>query len=160
APRLGPWWRDLGDAAERLAGHLDRARPQLAGRQVAIVAFGLGGLAARLALQREGRAAEGGWLVTLGTPHGGTRALPLLGLGALRSDVRPGSVRLRALRSAPLPAAIEAVAIASPDDALLLPPEQARWADACNVSVEGSGHLGLLVSGRVYELIAENLASD
>jgi hypothetical protein len=158
APRLGPWWRDLADAADRLAGHLDRVRSQLAGCPVAMVAHGLGGLAARLALQRDGRAADVRWLVTLGTPHGGTLAFSWLGLGPFRSDVRPGSTALRALRSARLPVHLEAVAIASPDDALLLPPEQARWPDACNVSVEGSGHLGLLVSARVYELIAENLA--
>jgi hypothetical protein len=56
-------------------------------------------------------------------------------------------------------ARVEAIAIASPDDALIVPAGYAYWAEACNVSVERSGHLHLLVSARVYAVIAENLAA-
>jgi triacylglycerol esterase/lipase EstA (alpha/beta hydrolase family) len=124
-----------------------------------MVAHGVGGLAARALVQREGVRSGIRSIVTLGTPHGGTLAFPWLRLGPFRVDVRPGSDALRAL-SGRLPARIEAIAISSPDDAMLLPPAGARWPEACNVSVEGSGHLGLLVSSRVYELISENLALD
>jgi hypothetical protein len=160
APRLGAWWHDLADVADRLAEHLARLRQETTAGELAVVAHGVGGLAARAVVQREGARSGVRWLVTLGTPHGGTLALPWLRLGPFRDDVRPGSDALRSLDATRLPTRTDAVAIASPDDALLLPPDASRWRDACNVSVEGSGHLGLLVSGRVYELIAENLAAD
>jgi hypothetical protein len=159
APRLGAWWRDLADASDRLARHVDALRQDVPRREMAIVAHGLGGLAARAFVQRAGSRSGVRWLVTLGTPHGGTLALWWLSLGPFRDDVRPGSDALHAL-STRLPARVEAVAISSPDDAMLLPPSGARWPEACNVSVEGSGHLGLLVSARVYELITENLAVE
>ncbi len=157
-PRLGAWWHDLGDAADRLAAHLGRVRDEHGATDVVVVAHGLGGLASRLLLRRAGHHAGVRLLVTLGTPHGGTCACAWLRLGPFRRDVRPGSDALRALETAGLPASVEAIAIASPGDALLVPADGAHWADACNVSVEGSGHLHLLVSARVYEIIAENLA--
>jgi hypothetical protein len=159
APRLGAWWRDLADASDRLASHVGALRRDAPRNEIAMVAHGLGGLAARAFVQREGSRSGVRWLVTLGTPHGGTFACWWLRLGPFRDDVRPGSDALHALATR-LPARIEAVAISSPDDAMLLPPSGARWPEACNVSVEGSGHLGLLVSARVYELIVENLAAD
>jgi triacylglycerol esterase/lipase EstA (alpha/beta hydrolase family) len=155
APRLG-WWRDLAAAADRLAAQVEDVRRELGG-DVAMVAHGVGGLAARALLQRAGAGGGIRWLITLGTPHGGTSAFPWFRLGPFRNDVRPGSHAMRALGSTRLPAGVEAVAIASPDDAILVPPEGAHWPDACNVSVQGSGHLGLLVSARVYQLMVENL---
>ena len=158
-PRLGGWWRDLGDAADRLAAHLERVRHAHGAADVVVVAYGLGGLASRLLLLRAGRHAGIRLLVTLGTPHGGTAACAWLRLGPFRDEVRPGSDVLRTLAAARLPGRLEAIAIASPDDALIVPPDGAHWAEACNVSVEGSGHLHLLVSARVHAIIAENLAA-
>src|SRR5262249_41617933 len=117
-------------------------------------------LAVRALLQRDGQAAGIRWLVTLGTPHGGTRALPWLRLGPFRCDVRPGSHALHALGSTRLPAGAEAVAIASPDDAVLVPPGRARWSAACTAAVQGGGRLGLLGSARRSELIVETLPEN
>lgn len=94
-----------------------------------LVAHGRCGLAARAVAERAGLRT----VVTLGTPHAA-----------------------RALGDAP--AGIEAVAIASPDDARLPVPAAARWAGACNVSVRGVGHLGLLATPRVHALVVESLA--
>jgi hypothetical protein len=74
-------------------------------------------------------------------------------------DVRPGSAAQDALGRTALPAGVDAVAIASPDDAVF-PAEDARWRDACNISVQGVGHLALLVSAPVYAVIVESLAAD
>jgi hypothetical protein len=158
-PRLGVWWTDLDAAADRLAIHLEHTRDDADRAGVVVVAHGLGGLASRVLLRREGRHARVRLLVTLGTPHGGTRAMPWLRIGPYRRDARPGSGLLRALGAAALPAGADAIAIASPDDALVIPAEHALWAEACNISVGASGHLSLLVSSRVYGVIAENLAA-
>jgi hypothetical protein len=89
----------------------------------------------------------------------GTRAGAWLSVGPFRHEARPGSDTLRALDAVALPARVEAIAIASPGDALIVPAGYAYWAEACNVSVERSGHLHLLVSARLYAVIAENLAA-
>jgi hypothetical protein len=157
-PRLGLWWSDLEVTADRLGMSLARARDG-ADDGLMVVAHGLGGLAARALLQREGRHAGVRLLVTLGTAHAGTRALPWLPVGPYRSDVRPGSELLRAIGGAALPPRTDAVAIAPTDDALVVPAANGLWAEACNISVAGSGHLDLLVSGRVFGVIAENLAA-
>jgi hypothetical protein len=52
---------------------------------------------------------------------------------------------------------VEAIAITSPADALVVPAERGRWSEACTVSVAGHGHLSLLVSPTVQEIVAENL---
>lgn len=156
-PRLGAVWRDLDDAVTRLAWRLEQVRERHGSTEILVVAHGIAGLAARGLVQRDGRRAGVRLLVTLGTPHGGTDASPWLARGALRRDVRPGSAALAALGRAPLPARVEAVAIASPDDALVVPAELARWPEGCTISVTGSGHLHLLVSARAYAVVAENL---
>ncbi len=156
-PRLGGWWRGLDDAADRLARALDDLRDDGA-TDVVLVAHGLAGLAARRFMQRAGRRAGVRLLVTLGTPHRGTAAAWCVP-GPLRADVRPGSAALQALGTASLPAWVGAIAIATPGDAVVVPADLARWADACNVSVRGSGHLHLCVSSRVYAVIAENIAA-
>ncbi len=159
APSLGVWWPDLDRAAARLAEQLDRIQRHRTAGDLVIVAHGLGGLATRLALARAPWLARGLRLViTLGTPHEGTEACATLRVGPFRRDVRPDSATMCALRTSRLPAGVEALAITSPADAMLVPAERARWRDACKVSVAGHGHLFLLVSATVREIVAENLA--
>jgi len=158
-PRLGLWWPDLEAAADRLAIALARARDGAADAGLIVVAHGLGGLATRVVLQRDGRHAGVRLLITLGTAHAGTHALRWLPVGPYRNDVRPGSALLRTIAGAALPAHTDAIAIAPTDDALVVPAAHGLWADACNISVAGSGHFDLLVSERVFGVIAENLAA-
>jgi pimeloyl-ACP methyl ester carboxylesterase len=150
-PRLGGRWRTLAEAADRIAIALDQLRETHATADV-VVAHGIAGLAVRLLLACRGRRLGVRRLVTLGTPHRGT-----LSGWSLAHEIRPGSAALTELARLPLPAGVEAVAIASPDDALIVPAENASWPEACNVSVDGSGHLHLLVSARVCAVVAENL---
>jgi pimeloyl-ACP methyl ester carboxylesterase len=156
-PRLGGRWHTLAEAAERVALHLDSLRETRGTGDVVLVAHGVAGLAARLLIARRGRRLGVRQLITLGTPHRGTLSRCPLARGPLAREIRPGSDVLAELARVPLPAGVEAMAIASPDDALLVPAENAYWPEACNVSVEGSGHLHLLVSARVCEIVAENL---
>lgn len=159
APALGRWWPNLEGAAARLATQLDRLQDHRAAGDMVVVAYGLGGLATRLALARTPRLARDLRLVmTLGTPHDGTTACAALRLGPFRQDVRPDSPAMRALAATRLPAGVEAIAIASPADAVVVPAERSRWREGCTVSVAGHGHLFLLVSPTVQEIVAENLA--
>ncbi len=157
APRLGSWWRDLATAADRLGAALAAVREEPGAAEVTLIAHGLGGLVARVLLARAGRSGVR-FVVTLGTPHGGTLACPWWRWGPFRRDVRPGSEALRALEATALPSRLVAMAISSPDDALVVPTDRAYWQEACNVTIDRSGHLDLASSERVYAVIAENLA--
>jgi pimeloyl-ACP methyl ester carboxylesterase len=130
--------------ATRLARAVDRARTACDADHVDVVAHGLGGLVARAYLRRSGTAGSIGRLVTLGTPHEGPVARQWAGFDD----------------GDQLPPWIELVSIFSGDDAFVVPPARGYHPDAFNVEVAGVGHLSLLVSGRVFELVRENLVAD
>jgi hypothetical protein len=76
------------------------------------------------------------------------------------AQMRPGSTLLsrlaandRALEAA------ECVSIYTADDAIVVPPSAAYWPGAFNIELCGLGHVSLLFSRRVYELVRENLAA-
>ena len=119
----------------------------------------MGGLVARASL----RAGAAGIhrIITLGTPHQGTRAFPWLGADPMLRQMRPGSPclqRLAAFDAAPHGA--ELISIYSLDDALVVPPANGYCPGAFNIEVRGPGHMSLLFSRRVYELVRENLAAE
>lgn len=130
--------------ATQLAHAIDRIRATRGVARVDVVAHGLGGLVARAYLRRPGAAGTVGRVVTLGTPHGGPVARDW-------ADLADGE---------PLPPHVELVSIFSSEDAFVVPPSRAYHPDAFNVEMAGVGHLSLLVSARVFELVRENLASD
>lgn len=155
--RPGAEWRDLAHAADRVGAALAAVGPG----PVDVVAHGLAGLAVRAWLAGGRPAPPVRRLVTLGTPHGGTAACPWLRTGLLRADARPESPALAALAARERRGvAAELIAIASPDDPLLVPAPNASHPHAFNVSVRGVGHLELLLGRRSYELLRENLLGD
>jgi pimeloyl-ACP methyl ester carboxylesterase len=130
--------------ATQLARALEHVRATGGGQPAHIVAHGLGGLVARAYLRRPGTAGTIGRVVTLGTPHEGPVAR---GWGGFADGE-------------PLPPHAELVSICSADDAFVVPPARGYHPDAFNVEVAGVGHLSLLVTARVFELIRENLVVE
>jgi triacylglycerol esterase/lipase EstA (alpha/beta hydrolase family) len=131
------------------------AAHRLPGLPIVLLGHGLGGLWARHHMQH-GRVAEVRRLVTLGTPHQGTSALVTrLPCGrALRAD----GAWIRALNTGDRVAdQFDVIAIASPFDAWIVPAANADYRGAFNVSVRGIGHLALLASPHIAELVVENL---
>ncbi|HVN85093.1 MAG TPA: alpha/beta fold hydrolase [Candidatus Binatia bacterium] len=118
-----------------------------------LIGHSLGGLVARYYLRRY--PAHGvRRLVTLATPHQGTLAARF---GRLRR-LLPNSPLIRRLNSADhVPDQFDAIAIASPFDAVIVPPTAAGWSGAGNITVRGVGHITMLLSRRIVELVVENL---
>jgi hypothetical protein len=58
-----------------------------------------------------------------------------------------------------VPELVECVSIYSADDAIVVPAANAYYPGALNIEVRGLGHLSLLFSRRVYQLVRENLAA-
>jgi pimeloyl-ACP methyl ester carboxylesterase len=151
---------DIERSAQRLGDALDRIRRTSGAREVDVVAHSMGGLVARAWIGTRGRASGIARLVTLGTPHQGTLTLRWLAVDPMVDQMRPGSAVLRRL-AAPdaVPTMVDCISIYSVDDALVVPASAAYCPGAFNVEVRGLGHMSLLFSRRVYELVRENLAA-
>jgi len=134
----------IGAAAQERA--LDECLAKVGARDVRItlVAFGRGGRTARRCLARRPHARIGR-LITVGTLH---RAA-----GDANSIASAGT---DAAEGGRLPYQMDVVAMYSDLDAVV-PAAGAYYPGAFNIEVRGVGHVSLLISRRVFELLIENI---
>ncbi|MFF5369194.1 esterase/lipase family protein [Streptomyces sp. NPDC013187] len=140
---------DIRAAAELLGRRVEELCERTGARQIDIVGHSLGGLIARYYVQRLGGDRHVRTLVTLGTPHSGTRVVPFANAHPIVRQMRPGSSVLEEL-TAPAPACrTHFVSFWSDLDHVMDPPETACIDHpdlmAQNVRVTGIGHLALPV---------------
>ncbi len=160
---------DARAAAELLARYVEELCARTGRAEVDVVGHSLGGLIARYYVQRLGGDARVRTLVTLGTPHGGTRVAPLMSAHPLVRQMRPGSDVIAEL-AAPAPdCRTHFISFWSDLDQIMVPVETARIEHpdliTRNVRVTGVGHLALPVHGAVaagirQALTAEETAAD
>ncbi len=163
ALNYSPLTCDLRRAAELLGRHVEEVCARTGHRRVDVVGHSLGGLIARYYVQRLGGDARVRMLVTLGTPHSGTRVAPLMSAHPLVRQMRPDSEVMAEL-SLPAPdCRTRWVAFWSEEDQVMVPAATARIDHpdllARNVRVLGVGHLALPVNGAVAAGIREALDS-
>ncbi|MFJ9663869.1 esterase/lipase family protein [Streptomyces sp. NPDC101219] len=152
---------DIRTAAELLGRHIEEVCARTGSRQVDVVGHSLGGLIARYYVQRLGGDARVRTLVTLGTPHSGTRVAPLANAHPIVRQMRPGSEVLKEL-TLPAPGCrTHFVAFWSDLDHIMDPLETAciEHPDLTvdNVRVSGVGHLALPVHPAVATGIRQAL---
>ncbi|WNI17354.1 esterase/lipase family protein [Actinacidiphila sp. ITFR-21] len=164
ALNYSPLTTDIRAAAEALGPHVERICEQSGHRRVDIVAHSLGGLVARYYVQRLGGDARVRTLVTLGTPHSGTRAVPALSPHPLARQMRPGSAVLTELAAPAQGCRTRFVAFWSDLDQLMIPVQAARLDHpdlrTRNIRVRGIGHLSLPVHSLVAAEIRHALAGQ
>jgi pimeloyl-ACP methyl ester carboxylesterase len=164
AVNYSPLTPDLRTAAEQLGRHIERACAQSGHARVDIVAHSLGGLIARYYVQRLGGDAQVRTLVTLGTPHSGTRAVPALTPHPLARQMRPGSPVLTELAGPARGCRTRFVAFWSDLDQLMIPVSAARLEhpdlSVKNIKLSGIGHLSLPVHGTVAAEIRRELTTE
>ncbi|MEV7143497.1 lipase family alpha/beta hydrolase [Streptomyces tauricus] len=152
---------DIRTAAELLGRHIEEICERTGRRQVDIVGHSLGGLIARYYVQRLGGDVRVRTLVTLGTPHAGTRVVPLMNAHPIIRQMRPGSGVLEELRKPAPHCRTRFVSFWSDLDQLMVPLETAciEHPDllAQNVRVSGIGHLALPVHPAVAAGIRQAL---
>jgi pimeloyl-ACP methyl ester carboxylesterase len=147
--------RLLADAVAAAVGEDDH---------VHVVAHSLGGLVARYYVQRMGGAARVATLITLATPHGGTRLAELVPRSLpypLLAQLRPGSPLLTELAGPAPGCRTRIVAVAGALDTVVRPAQAALRhpdLDAVSLTVPGLGHHSLAFSGAVARLVAGWLA--
>ncbi|MGW1668859.1 lipase family alpha/beta hydrolase [Streptomyces sp. NPDC002324] len=152
---------DIRAAAELLGRHIEDICERTGQEQVDVVGHSLGGLIARYYVQRLGGDLRVRTLVTLGTPHGGTRAVPLADAHPIVRQMRPGSALLEELREPAPGCRTHFVAFWSDLDHVMVPMETACVDHpdlmAQNVRVTGIGHLALPVHPAVVGEIRQAL---
>jgi pimeloyl-ACP methyl ester carboxylesterase len=129
------------------------------GPRVDLVGHSLGGLLARWYLQELGGARNVRRLVTLATPHGGTRTARIAPV-ALGRALRPDSDVVRRLKEGRHRAgAVRHVAIVAGGDLMVTPPESAAaLEDAEVIWIDGLGHNEMLFDRRVHAHVVRALA--
>ncbi|MFD9536488.1 esterase/lipase family protein [Streptomyces sp. NPDC060010] len=156
-----PFTRDLRATARHLARRVEDLCERSGQERVDLVGHSLGGLVARYYVQRLGGDARVRTLVTLGTPHAGTRVAPFMDAHPLVRQMRPDSEVMAEL-AAPSPGCrTRYVAFWSEFDAIMAPTGTARIEhpdlDAENVLVTGIGHLALAVHPAVIAAVRRAL---
>ncbi|WP_030233529.1 MULTISPECIES: esterase/lipase family protein [unclassified Streptomyces] len=152
---------DIRAAAESFGRHIEEVCERTGAEQVDVVGHSLGGLIARYYVQRLGGDARVRTLVTLGTPHSGTRVAPLADAHPIVRQMRPGSPVLEELTRPAPGCRTHFVGFWSDLDTVMDPVETARIdhpdLTAQNVRVTGIGHLALPVHPTVANGIRQVL---
>ncbi|MDT9699028.1 alpha/beta fold hydrolase [Streptomyces sp. P17] len=155
---------DIRTAAELLGRHIEEICARTGSRQVDVVGHSLGGLIARYYVQRLGGDLRVRTLVTLGTPHSGTRVVPLANAHPIVRQMRPGSAVLEELTRPAPGCRTHFVSFWSDLDHLMDPLETACIDHpdllAQNVRVSGVGHLALPVHPAVATGIRQALDTE
>ena len=156
-----PLQRDVQSAAEALRRHIEHICRETGHERVQVVGHSLGGLVARYLVQRLGGDDRVESLITLGTPHVGTRWAHLLPTPLVR-QLRPGSTLMRELAE-PVPSCRTAItAVYSDLDQVVVPSTAGRCdhpdLGARNVLVRGVGHMSLPIHRGVVDEVAATLA--
>ncbi len=151
AVTLDPPFADIDELADRLDEEIDRLLAATGAAKVVLVGHSMGGLAARACLARRGpdRVAA---LVTIGTPHHGTK-LARLGVGRDAREMEPGSPWLSALNDHAPP--VPTHSIWSARDEIVVPRDSARLDGARETMLALPGHFGLLRAPEVFEAVLQ-----
>lgn len=155
---LAAFTGDVPTAAERLRAEIEQVCEITGADQVQVVGHSLGGLIARYYVQRMGGDERVRTLVTLGTPHQGTRAAYLLPT-RLVCQLRPGSALLRELAEPAPGCRTRFLVVWSELDQVVIPQENAILVHPdLEVKVHrlrDVGHLSLPMHPRTLQLIVQ-----
>lgn len=143
--------------ADRLARHIDeQVDPR---SRLDLVGHSLGGLLARWYVQELGGAERVRRVVTLATPHAGTRSARIAP-GPLRAALLPGNdVVQRLHRGRHLAEGVEHTALVAGSDLMVTPPASAAALTDADVRwFDGVGHNGMLFEPEVFAAVVDALA--
>ncbi|MGW2208374.1 esterase/lipase family protein [Streptomyces sp. NPDC001781] len=155
---------DIRTAAELLGRHVEEICERTGSAHVDIVGHSLGGLIARYYAQCLGGDIRVRTVVTLGTPHSGTRAIPLANAHPIVRQMRPDSPVIEELARPAPGCRTRFVSFWSDLDSVMAPLEAACVdhpdLESHNIRVTGIGHLALPVHPTVAAGIREALDSE
>jgi triacylglycerol esterase/lipase EstA (alpha/beta hydrolase family) len=147
-----PPWRDMEASTEILARKVDELRINLKVDKVILVGHSMGGMIARNYVQNRGGAAYVQGMVTLGSPHHGSKLAPFA-LSSMGKTLLPGSEFLNQFNSVAWPEETQAVSIYTRYDNIVLPAESGKMDGAQQIELDGMGHTSLLFHPRSLQTV-------
>jgi pimeloyl-ACP methyl ester carboxylesterase len=161
AINYSPLTSDVRIAATHLATRVERICEETGFERIHLIGHSMGGLIARYYVQRLGGDERVHTLVTLGTPHEGTRTAYLVP-HRLARQLRPDSDLVTELREPAPGCRTRFLSVWSDLDQLIAPKSNARVEhpdlDARNVLIRGVGHMSLPIHRRAVHEIGLTLA--
>jgi triacylglycerol lipase len=152
---------DVRAAARLLSARVEELVAETGYERIHVVGHSLGGLIARYYVQRLGGHERVHTLVTLGTPHGGTRIARLLPATLCR-QLSPGSSLLAELDEPAPQCDTRFISYWSDLDHMVTPQRNGRIVhpdlSVRNVLVRGVGHMSLPIQGRLVHEISTALS--
>jgi triacylglycerol esterase/lipase EstA (alpha/beta hydrolase family) len=151
--------QSVATSARHLQRFIARVMAREDAERVDIVAHSLGGVVARYYLEKLGGAEHVGRLLTIASPHKGTR-LGRLGLGLVPSarEILEESQLFAELGPPPEPVAYSS--LWSRTDAIIIPAESSSVApNGVDRVFDDLGHLTMLLSPRVVDTLVERLSA-
>jgi triacylglycerol esterase/lipase EstA (alpha/beta hydrolase family) len=153
----GPPLASIEHFADQLAEKIGMIEARTGAGQVLLIGHSMGGLVARAYLRKAGgtRVRK---LITIGTPHEGSRHAWLMS-GTALAEMRPGSPFLTELNGTAAQAAgVPVVSLWSWHDSMVTPQTSSRLAWAENIVIEGVAHNALLGDRDVMARVADEVA--
>jgi len=156
AINLDPMYWSVDVGVERLKAEILKFSQAHAKQHIVLIAHSMGGVYARYLLAREHSLPVHG-LLTLGSPHSGTRLAALLPGGNERGPVRPKTRWLSESKLTRLAENFRLLAVLSWQDNIIVPQSSAIATDAPELEFSGIGHVALLYHPRVRAAILATL---
>jgi triacylglycerol lipase len=151
-----PPWGSIDEFARQLARCIERVCADTGAQQVVLVGHSMGGMVSRACLTLPGIAHRVVKVVTIGSPHHGSRHARL-GFGADARELVWGSDWMQRLNGTPASTAVPIVSIYSRHDNFVAPQESCVLTAARMVPLDGVGHLSMLFSREVAGVVVEEI---
>ncbi len=151
-----PPWRDLETLSEELAKTIDELHIKLKTDKVVLIGHSMGGIIARNFIQNRGGSEHAMAMITLGSPHHGSKLAPFA-ISPMGKTLLPGSSFLQQFNSISWPNNVQAVSIYSRYDNIVLPAESAKMNGARVVELDGMGHTSLLFHPKAVQAVIDAL---
>ena len=140
-----------------LEDHVRKVEAAFPGQKPVFVCHSLGGLIVRHWLLAPGNRERAGGVLTLGTPHKGSK-VAALGPGRLVKHLLPTADFIRSLQNATDPAPLPCVSLASPTDEAVQPPSSLVPPQGWRLRVTNRlGHFSMLFCPRTARIVMEEL---
>lgn len=152
---LWPIYASIERLARAVSSRIEQIG-SLPGEKIVLIGHSMGGLVARYYCERMGGHASVSSIITIATPHSGTKAARF-GWWPNAREMRPTSSFLRSL-AASRRGDLRYAFLWSPSDNIINPTESARGPDGEGIRTEPLGHLSLLYSPRVFSTLEKMIS--
>ncbi len=161
AMSYAPAGNTVEQLADKLIGHVERMLSRTGADKVHLVGHSLGGVVIAQALSDPRLSGRVETVITLGSPFGGSPWADMLPVVDMVRALRAGSPLLTRLAATPLPDGVRWLSVTAALDIVVpglrsLPPHP----QVEHVTVNGVGHLGMLLSRRVIGHITAALCAE